>query len=153
MKTCRGIVAALLVLASTVNAFGYSIRTAYEDSADSAPEAFWLATFAVALAYPLFLIIICFRFRGQETPFRWSFPVFCARVAAKGLFPLLCLVYMAGSFVLLGEMIALTSISRIIPSLQSVETLNVTMWISYIVWYVFSLIVSIRWLPKTPSEC
>jgi len=152
MKTSQLITTVLVLLVSTTSAFAYSMRTVYEDAADSAPEWFWFATLAVALAYPLLLLILRSRFRGQQTPPRPSFSVFCARVAAKQLLPLVFMVYVVGTFILLGVAIVFTLVSHIVPALQSFETLSGVLWATLGIWYFFSLVVSIKWLPKTPDE-
>jgi hypothetical protein len=137
------------------DALAYSLRTAYEDAANSDPEAIIYAILCALAAYPL-LLFACrlklIRPKGSSSIEYWKH---CIRISAKQLFPLIFMIYVVGALILLVVAVAFIMMSHIVlyftgnTFFKSLDTLFTFLKIVYWCWYIYALFLSIKWLPRS----
>jgi hypothetical protein len=140
-------------------AAAYSLRTVYEDAANSDPESQLFAVACALIAYPLLLFACGFKLNKPKGYSGIEYWKLCIKISAKQLLPLIFLIYVIGAFILLfvGAIFSITA--NIILYLtggnsffQSVNSLYFILKSVSFCWYIFSVFISMKWLPKNVEE-
>jgi len=137
-------------------ASAFSLRTVYEDAAASDTETFFFALACALVAYPLLLFASRFKLNKPTGYSEIQYWKLCIRISAKQLLPLLFLIYVARTFILLFVGVIFSIAAAIVLRLtdgnnffQSINSLYFILMSVYLCWYIFSIFLSIKWLPKT----
>jgi hypothetical protein len=140
-------------------AAAYSLRTAYEDATNADPEAQLFVVVCALIAYPFLLFACRFKLNKPKDCSEIEFWKLCIKISAKQLLPLIFLIYVAGGFVLLFFGILFTITGYIVLNLtdgnnffRNLNSLYFILKTVFFCWYIFSVFISVKWLPKNVGD-
>lgn|GEM_PF-6264718 len=141
------------------NTYAYSLKTVYEDAANSDPASYFFALSLVLLSYPIMLIACRLKLDKPSDYSQKQYLRACLRISSKQLLPLLFLVYVVAFFIILIDSVLFALFTNLLTAtnieiyfFKSINSLYIILWITYICWFIYSIYLAIKWLPKTIDD-
>ena len=162
MMKRKAILYCIAVLIIPAQAFAFSLRTAYEDAEASDPAALLWSLAGAAVAFPFILFALHRKLKRQSGMARGDFLRQCIKLALRQLGPFFGVFYIAGGliFMVLAVIVAIgfnvwfaiTSSGTYELSEQMVRHIYASVVAYMAIWWIVSLSLTIKWLPKSLNE-
>lgn len=159
----------LMIFAAIIaplHTFAFSLRTVYQDAEASDPSALLWSLISVAIAFPVIFFALHYRMQRPPDMSSREFSRRCVSLALQQLAPFLGLFYLAGGVIFMVLIVAvaigfsawhvITSGAAPVTVVELTEYSFNYIWVSvmsfFSIWWFVSLVLSIRWLPKSLDE-
>lgn len=162
MMNKKAILCCIAALAIPAQAFAFSLRTVYQDTDASDPAALLWGLVGAAVAFPFILLALRRRLHHPSDLSPSDFRRQCTKLAFRQLGPFLGLFYIAGGLVFMVLAVvaaigfnvwcAITSSGPFELTEQIVHNIYAFVLVYMAIWWVVSLGLSIKWLPKSLDE-